>query len=261
MSKGKAQVSTDFNKFYQKNTVAIEEAKKAENSMSSGPCEVGWEGRCVLLEATAEVGKPKKDEKGNVKEGNPRVRMKFSIVEDNVYQGKTFTKMWIFNSTANATALDRFEWFLNACEAMGLPREVRTNHTDPSEVLNWLLDSELVFNVKCESDDYAQDKKKMTVTAPAEAVDSSDSMVPGGEMYNTPSASSAPAASSTPSSTPSTSTSTSASADWPKEGDKVKFLMREWTVASREGEDLILTRQEGDEVREREAKVSGVKPL
>jgi len=249
MSKGKAQVSTDFNKFYQKNTVAIEEAKKAENSMSSGPAPVGWEGRCVLLEAVAEVGKPKKDEKGNVKEGNPRVRMKFSIVEDPAYQGKTFTKMWIFNTTANASALDRFEWFLNACEAMGLPREVRINHNDPSEVLNWLLESELVFDVKCESDDYSQDKKKMTVMAPQEAVDTSDSMVPGGEIYNTPPQGTTAVAPAAPAS------------NWPEVGETVRFLMKEWVVKDREGDALVLERDDNGETRTREAQVSSVKPL
>jgi hypothetical protein len=115
MSSGKVEVSNDFAKFYGKNQSAIDEAKKAENSMSSGPCPVGWKGKCVLLEAVAEQGKDKKDASGATVSGNPRIKMKFGIVDDEKFSGKNFTKYWVFFDTKGMTAMGRFEMFLNEC--------------------------------------------------------------------------------------------------------------------------------------------------
>ena len=235
MAKGKVQVSPEFSKFYGKNTVAIEEAKKAENTLSSGPCEVGWEGKCVLLEALAEQGKDKKDDKGNVVPGNPRIVMKFGIVDDEKYKGKEFKKYWVFFNTANMSAMGRFEMFLNEAERMGLPRSVREGHESPQELLQFFTDSEFVFDVKCEADNYSSDKKKMTVTKPIDAVDSSDSMVP--DTY------------SAKEDTPSPEVKEEATAPDFKEGDKVKFLGQDWEVMGFEGDKVVIYNEASERTR------------
>jgi hypothetical protein len=231
MAKGKVSVSSDFNKFYGRHQMAINEAKKAENSMSSGPCPVGWEGNAILLEAAAEVGKDRKDDKGNTVPGNPRVRMKFGIVGDQAYQGKTFQKFWSFYASANASEMDRYEWFLNEMENMGLPRAVRESHDDPSELLQWFVDNELVFHARCESDDYSRDKKAMKVSAPEAPVDSTTNMSPEGN----------------------TTVATESSPEI-AEGDVVKFLGSDWTVDAREGDKLSISR----EGRSRSVSISAV---
>jgi hypothetical protein len=240
MAKGKAAVSSDFSKFYGKNQVAIEEAKKAENSMSSGPCPVGWKGQCVLLEAAAEVGKDKKDKTGNVVAGNPRFRFKFGIVGDPTYQGKTFQKYWVLFQSEKASPMDRLEWFLNECESMGLPREVRVNHTSPDEVLNWFMESEMVFEVACESDDYATDKKAMRVTSPQQAVDGTTSMLPSDTPDNY------------------ATTATNSSPGEIEVGSTVKFLNSKWTVAERNGDNLVIEKDDNGKVRTRDCNIAAV---
>jgi len=233
MSKGKVQVSNDFAKFYGKNQSAIEEAKKAENSMSSGPAPVGWEGHCILLEAAAEQGKDKKDQNGNTVPGNPRIKMKFGITDDPKYSGKSFTKYWVFNDTANMDAMGRFQMFLNDCEAMGLPRSIREEHESMNELLNFFVEAETVFEVKCITDNYSQDKKKMVVTAPQEAIDDTDSMVP---------------------------TTTTQPSPEIEVGSEVTFLGNTWKVVEKNGDTLNIEREDGDRIRSKEVRVSAVKP-
>jgi hypothetical protein len=208
MAKGTVSVSNEFASFYGKHAVAIEEAKKAENTMSSGPCPVGWKGKCVLLEAAAEKGKDKKDDKGTVQEGNPRVKMKFGIVDDPDYSGKHFTKFWIFYNSKNLDAMGRFSMFLNDCEKMGLPRELRESHQSMDELFNFFTEGEFVFDVECQNDDYANDKKKMVVYKEIDAVDTSTSMSPDAQDTYAPKPSAPEVA----------------------EGSKVKFLGEEWDV-------------------------------
>lgn len=232
MAKGQATVSNEFAAFYGKSAVAIDEAKKAENSMSSGPCPVGWKGKCVLLEAAAEKGKDKKNEDGTTSEGNPRVKIKFGIVDDETYSGKTFTKYWIFFDSKNMTKMQRFEMFLNDMEKMGLPREVREKHETMQELFNYFVEGEFVFDVDCVTDNYADDKKKMVVVKLAEPVDTTTSMSPSGASDPTDKF-----ANQTIDKGPETSTTTPS----PEiaEGAKVKFLGEEWEVLGQVGEDRL----------------------
>lgn len=245
MSQGKAQVSPQFAAFLARNQVAVEEAKKAENTMSSGPCPVGWKGQVVLLEAQATVGKDKKDDKGNVVPGNPRVQMKFGIVGDETYQGKNFTKYWSFYKTANATEMDRYEWFLNECEKMGLPRELREKHGSMEELLSFFTDPELVFDCECQSDDYASDKKKMVVLKASEAIDTSSSMMPG---QASPQEVVAPVAAAT-----------GAAPASHEPGSQVTFLGNKWTVDAVTGDKLVISRTDDTgERRQREVPMTAV---
>lgn len=219
-----AKVSSDFEKFYGSHAQAIEEAKKAENSMATSPTPVGWKGKCILLEAVANKSKDKPQQDGTIKPGNPYVNLKYGIVNDERYQGKTFTKNYTFSDSKNATAADRFGWFLNTCENLGLPRDIRENHNRLVEVLDWLLASDQVFDCECVASDYTTDKKDMVVRRSEEAVDTSSSMMP------TPSA-------------PSQSS--------PEVGGTVKFLGNDWTVEARDGANLSIVRDDNGEVRRR----------
>lgn len=225
-----AKVSADFEKFYGSHAQAVEEAKKAENTMATSPTPVGWKGKCVLLEAVASKSKDKKQEDGTMRPGNPYVNLKYGIVGDERYQGKTFTKNYTFSDSKNATAGDRFGWFLNTCENLGLPRDIRENHTRLSEVLDWLLTSEQVFECECVPSDYTTDKKDMVVRRGEEAVDTSMSMAP----------------------------STSQKDHGPEVGDGVQFLGNTWTVEERDGANLVITRNDDGEVRRRTVTVEQV---
>jgi len=127
--------------------------------------------------------------------------------------------------------MDRYEWFLNEMENMGLPRSVRESHDDPSELLQWFVDNELVFHARCESDDYSRDKKAMKVSAPEAPVDSTTNMSPEGN----------------------TTVATESSPEI-AEGDVVKFLGSDWTVDAREGDKLSISR----EGRSRSVSISAV---
>lgn len=244
----KAKVSAAFSKFIGAKADVIEEAKKAENTMSSGPAPVGWKGQCILLEATADKGKDKKNPDGTTREGNPYIRFRFGIVGDDNYQGKHFDKMFVFFDSHNAktgksvSAGDRYTWFLNQMEIWGCDRELRERHDDPSELLDWMLNSGNVYNVECVQDDYSQDKKAMNVTLEA-SVDSTDSAT-------------APPRDTT------TTTSTATPENWPQAGDEVIFLANQWKVVSREGGQVKLSRNddEGNELS-RTAMVDKLQPV
>jgi hypothetical protein len=207
------QVSDDFAKFYGRAAGAVEEAKKAENTLSSSPTPVGWKGQAVLLGSKADKSKEREGADGTKSGGNPYVRMEFGIVGDEKFQGKKFTKNWTFFESANASAGDRFTWFLNELENMGLPRDIRENHESPQELLKAFADLDITFDVECAKDNYANDGKKMILRKPEEAVDGSDSMAPK------------------------TTTSSPEALD-PKEGDEVPFLGSNWIVEARDGDHL-----------------------
>jgi len=116
----------------------VEEAKQAEANLNSIPMPDGWKGRVLVTDMYMDVSKGK---------GNPYVNMEVTVVEDDQYKGKTATRNWTFNETTNAqgvktSAAEKFEWFLNACEFMGLPREIRTGYEDEGEIIGWFMDPE-----------------------------------------------------------------------------------------------------------------------
>lgn len=230
MAKGQASVTNEFAAFYGKSAVAIDEAKKAENSMSSGPCPVGWKGKCILLEAVAEKGKDKKNEDGSVKEGNPRVKMKFGIVDDETYSGKSFTKYWVFFDTKNMDKMTRFQMFLNDMEKMGLPRNVREEHETMQELFNFFIEGEFTFDVECVNDDYADDKKKMVIMRQGEPVDTSTSMTPA-DPEDTYANKPVDAGTTQVQSSPEVTFA---------EGSKVTFLGETWEVLGQEEDKLVI---------------------
>lgn len=238
----KAQVSSAFQKFYGRQATAIEEAKKAENTMSNSPTPVGWSGQCVPMAAKADQGKDKVDPKTKQKvPGNLYVNITFAIVSDEKYQGKQFTKNWTFFDSDGATMMDRYTWFLNDLTNMGLPQEVRENHQTPEELLDWILNSDSVFDCECQANerDTRGDGKVMRVRKAAETVDESTSMSP-------------------------TTTSTSepvTAPDWPQVGDKVKYLDIEWEVVERDGANVTIKTEKNGESRERKAAVENLKPV
>ena len=204
------KVSNDFNNFMARNSKAVEDAKTAENTMATCAMPIGWEGQCICVDAVADKSKDKKDQDGKVKEGSPYIRLEFSVVGDESYTGKKFSRLWMFNDTAKATAADRFEWCLNEMENLGLPQETRKTFDSVEELLKHFIDSDAVYECEVNKSDYSRDGKEMKVRLSAEAVDMTDSVVPTGPASDEP------------------------------EDDTVMYLGKKWEVVSKEGKELTI---------------------
>ncbi|GIW60331.1 MAG: hypothetical protein KatS3mg087_1397 [Patescibacteria group bacterium] len=206
-----AKVSQDFNRFLGRHEKAVKEARKAENTMQTCAMPVGWTGNCVLVEAVADKGKDKKAQDGTVVEGKPYVRFTFQVVGDKQFAGKKFSRWWFFNDTANATAADRFEWFLNDLENIGLPSEIRrSDDTTMQDMLDFFLQRDAVYGCEVVASEYSRDGKEVKVF-PTESVGDGDSIVPDDE---------------------------SSESGEIEVGSKVTYMGKEWEVLDVDGDDL-----------------------
>lgn len=203
------KVSNDFNNFMARNSKAVDEAKTAENTMATCAMPIGWEGQAICTDAVADKSKDKKDADGKVKEGNPYIRLEFSVVGDETYAGKKFSRLWMFMDSAKATAADRFEWCLNEMENLGLPQETRKTFDSVEELLRHFIETDAVYDAEVVKNDYSRDGKEVKVRQSAEAVDDTDSVMP------------------TEPTTPETS-------------DQVTYLGKKWDVVSKEGKELTI---------------------
>lgn len=179
-----SKVSNEFLKAFSK-ADGIDDAKKAESRAASIPFPIGWEGTVVVSAMIGDVSKEKDDGKGGKRGGNMYINMEVAALNDKQYQGKKATKNWTFSNSEKATAADRFEWFLNDCEGMGLPRDIRMNHETPQEIIDWFTnpDSPVSLYAKVEKDEYNRlEGKKIILRAMEEALDASMSMAPAVEI-------------------------------------------------------------------------------
>lgn len=218
-----AKVSAAFNKTLGRKASAVEEARKAENTMMTCKMPVGWKGQCVCVDAVADKAKDKKDDKGNTVEGNDYVRLEFSVINDEQFQGSKFSVLWMFYNTANATWEDRFTWCLNGLENLGLPRTLRENYEDFSEILEHFTKCDEVFDAEVVHNAYRQgDQKEVKVRRAALIVDASDSMVP----EEKPKASSGP-----------------------RVGGTVLYMGKDWKVLEINGDDIQIQSLTSNAVR------------
>ena len=180
-----SKVSPGFNNFMAKNQKAVEAAKEAENTMATCIMPVGWEGQCVCVDAVADQSKDKKREDGTIQAGNPYIRLEFQVVGDESYTGKKFSKLWMFNDTAKATAADRFEWCLNEMENLGLPQELRKTFDSIDELLNHFITADVVYECRVVKNDYTRDNKEVKISRSAEDINDTDSVMPTVEETTT----------------------------------------------------------------------------
>ena len=149
------KVSSDFNKFLSRNAKAVEEAKSAENSMSTCKMPVDWKGNAICVGGIADKGKDRKDEKGNTQPGRDFIRLDFNVINDEAYAGSKFSLMWSFWDTEKATAMDRFEWCMNDLENLGLPGEVRRSpDTTMEDILGFFTGSDKVYGAEVHHNAY-----------------------------------------------------------------------------------------------------------
>lgn len=205
---GTSKVSSSFSKFLAKNATAVEEAKKAENSMQTCVMPVGWKGHAIVVGATADKGKDRKDDKGNTVEGNEYINIEFNVVNSEEYAGKKFSLHWSFYDSEKATAAQRFEWCLNEMENIGLPREIREEFTDITQVLDHFIKSDVVYDCEVVHNQYRRgDKKEVKVTL-VQSVSNDSSMAPS-------------------SPTPTVEV-----------GGKVSFMGKDWEVLAVDGDEI-----------------------
>jgi hypothetical protein len=164
----KQRVSSDFAKWRSKTANKLADAKKAENNMAGIPFPVGTTGLCTVIDV--QFGTTKKN-------AHPYMTMK--CIADS---GQKFSKMYLFNDTANATGADRWSWMLNEFENSGMPRSFREEKgDDENELLAYFLDGEqpikMAFEV--EADSYQQGGKRVSFRSPEgmSAVQAQDSIV------------------------------------------------------------------------------------
>ena len=143
------KVSSNFNKFLAKNSTAVQEVKKAENTMQTCKMPVGWKGNVIVVGGEADKGKDRKDDKGQVQEGREYVRLDFNVVNDAEFAGAKCSLYWSFYDSEKATAMDRFQWMLNEMENLGLPREIReSDDTTMEDLLKFFTEQDSIYEAE-----------------------------------------------------------------------------------------------------------------
>lgn len=207
------KVSADFNKFLSRNAKAVEEAKTAENSMSTCKMPVDWKGFCIVTGAVADKGKDRKDDKGNTQPGRDFIRLDFNVVNDEEYAGAKFSLMWQFWDTEKATAMDRFEWCMNDLENLGLPGEVRRDpSTTMEDILAYFTSSDKVYSAEVVHNSYRRGDQKEVKVHNIEAIDGVENMAPEGH----------------------------APVSAPEPGQDVTYMGKAWELVDIDGDDVIV---------------------
>lgn len=207
------KVSADFNKFLSRNAKAVEEAKTAENSMSTCKMPVDWKGFCIVTGAVADRGKDRKDDKGNTQPGRDFIRLDFNVVNDEEYAGAKFSLMWSFWDTEKATAMDRFEWCMNDLENLGLPGEVRRDpSTTMEDILAYFTNSDKVYGCEVVHNSFRRGDQKEVKVHNIEAIDGVEVMAPEGH----------------------------AAVSTPEPGQDVTYMGKAWELVDIDGDDVIV---------------------
>lgn len=206
------KVSSNFTKSVAKKATAVEEARKAENTMQTCKMPVGWSGHAICSGARADKGKDRKDEKGQTQEGNDYVALDFEVINDEKYAGSKFSVVWTFYDSEKASWEDRFTWCLNGLENLGLPEEYRRGEDfDLAAALAFFADGDTIFAATVVHNEYRRgDQKEVKVTL-TEAVSDSDSISPDSD--NVPASSI-------------------------EIGSTVKYMGKDWEVMDVDGDDL-----------------------
>lgn len=214
MAKGQLKIGAAAAKFYGKHEKGLQEAKKAENMMQTCAMPIGWKGDVVVVGAVADRSKDRKDQKGNTVEGNDYHRIEFQVIGDPDYAGKKASIGASFYTSEKATAEDRYSWWLNQLENLGLPRDIRENHEGAEELLGYFTNSDETFEMEIVKASYVRqggDGKEVVVRR-KDVVDTSTSMAP-------------------PTTTASGTTQVQESKTY-AEGSQVSFADNPWTVVS-----------------------------
>lgn len=206
------KVSSEFQNFLTRNAKAVAEAKTAENTMMTCKMPVGWKGYAVCVGAEAGRGKDYKDDKGNTTPGRDYARLDFNVINDEEYTGAKFSVNWSFWDTEKATAMNRFEWFLNDLENLGgdeFTAVRRSAESTMEDFLNFFVEADKIYSAEVVHNAYRRgDQKEVKVHAFA-AVGEGTAMVP-----DTP-----PAL---------------------QIGSEVSYMKKMWILEEADGDDLVI---------------------
>lgn len=157
----KDKVSADFMRIAEKKANKLQEVKKAENTSRGIPLPVGTTGKAVLSDFVAGVSKGKNK--------NPYIRIEAKVMETtegDKHQGKTISKFWSFYDSDGASYEDRWGYFLNDMENMGLPRNVREEDgDDPNALAEWVCGGDERIIEFAVIDGYKAGTKDVTMVA------------------------------------------------------------------------------------------------
>lgn len=161
----KSNVSAGFAKFASKTVKgAFNEARQQESMATGCPLPVGTIGTAVVGEIVCKETKQKPGGSG----GNPLVMINLEVETPEEYRGKKLQGsglMFTIKDGPNSTEADAWGRMLDALEGLGLPREIRTEYEDFSEVLDWFSDEPRRVQYTVNKDDYAGNRSGKTVQA------------------------------------------------------------------------------------------------
>lgn len=161
----KAPISAKFQKFAEKTTRGeFDKARKQESMAGGCPLPVNTRGVAVVGEIECRETKLKPDGTG----GDPLVMIKLEVETPEEYRGKTLSGpglMFVIKDGANSTAADAWARMLDSLEGFGLPRELRTNYEDFTEVLDWFTDEPRKVEYTVQEDTYKGNQSGKTVRA------------------------------------------------------------------------------------------------
>lgn len=151
----KSPISAKFAKFAAKTTKGdFDKSRKAESMAGGCPLPVDTRGVAVVAEISCTETKVKQDGTG----GDPFVSIKLEVESPEDYRGKSITGpglMFVIKDGPNSTAADAWGRMLDALEQLGLPRTIRTEYEDFSEVIDWFSDEPRRVEYHVAKDTYA----------------------------------------------------------------------------------------------------------
>lgn len=192
-----AKVSAEFLSVFHQNTSAVEQAKAAESRTGNIPVPVGTTGTCVIDDMRFDRSPEKKLPDGTTKPGTPLFEITYRIL-DGDHAGKTIKHVQWMWSNATTSFADQYERVLNLLEKHGLPREVRTGHSQPNDLFTWFSENDNLtyhFEIKHNPRNELDDGKQISVQLLAAELPMNADVMPPPQQPVAPVTTTAPATS------------------------------------------------------------------
>jgi hypothetical protein len=163
----KAPISKGFAKFIEKNLKPgskFDEARKAESMAGGCPLPVNTTGIALVGTIECTETKVKPDGTG----GDPFIRVTLEVETPDEYQGKVLSGsglMFVIKDGPNSTAADAFGRAMDFFEALGLPREIRTEMESFDPVIEYFTEMPRRVEYNVLEDTYKGNQSGKTIRA------------------------------------------------------------------------------------------------
>lgn len=161
----KSNVSDKFAKFAAKTVRGeFDKARKQESMAGGCPLPVDTRGVAIVGEIVCSETKIKGDGTG----GNPLVTVRLEVESPEEFRGKVLSGpglMFLIKDGPNSTEADAWARMLDFLEGIGLPRTIRTEYQDFSEVLDFFTEQPRHVEYHVAKDTYAGNQSGKIVRA------------------------------------------------------------------------------------------------